>query len=257
MSADRGRAGAVAYIRTSSDEQDLSPDAQLNAITAWGAARGVPILEVYQDLDVSSQAPVAKRPGLPLAIDAVRRLRAAYLVAAVSDRFHRKSSVGDEIRSLTALAGGRVVTADGVEDGNSEGPAAWLITKILDLVSEYEVMMIRARTRRALDVRRRQGLVIGSVPLGYQAHTIGRTDEGKPIRQIKLDPREAAAAAVAVELRRQGMGLPTIGRELVARGFPPRGKRARETGRWHPQSVERLLERAPDLLAARDGDGES
>lgn len=248
MTAPAERVGAVAYLRTSTSRQDLSPEAQLHAIEQWAAARGVPILAVHADLDTSSQAPVGERPHLALAIDDVRRRRAAYLVAARSDRLHRRASVADEIRNLTALAGGRVVTADGVEDGDTDSPSAWLISKILDVVAEYEVIVLRARTRAAIDVRRRKGLVIGDVPLGYTTEQIGKTSQGKPICRLVVDPGEAAASQLAASLRADGRGYAAIGRQLVECGYLPRGKAARKRGAWHPESVRRLIDRAPDLL---------
>jgi DNA invertase Pin-like site-specific DNA recombinase len=62
---------AVAYVRMSTDRQDLSPDAQRAAISRWASAQGVAVVAWHDDLGVSGGTPLEERPGLLAAIEAI------------------------------------------------------------------------------------------------------------------------------------------------------------------------------------------
>src|SRR5262245_15133703 len=70
---------AVAYLRCSTERQDLSPDAQRAAITRWAAAHGVAVVAWHQDLGVSGGTPLEERPGLLGALESLRSSGAATL----------------------------------------------------------------------------------------------------------------------------------------------------------------------------------
>jgi hypothetical protein len=67
-------AAAVAYLRVSTDDQALGPEAQRAAIEAWAAARGVAVVAWFCDQGVSGAAAIDKRPAL---LDALAALRSA------------------------------------------------------------------------------------------------------------------------------------------------------------------------------------
>jgi DNA invertase Pin-like site-specific DNA recombinase len=231
------RVGAVGYIRTSKGSQTLSPAAQLEAIETWCRSHDVELLEVFEDLDTSSQSKIEDRIALPVAIATVKRRRARWLIAAMGDRFHRSNSIGEDIRLMTAVAGGRIVTADGAETGENDGPTGWLINTLLGAISEFEVRILRHRVRVALKVRQRAGVRVGSVPFGKRELPGGT----KGARKLVDSPDELRAIKLAGELRSDGLTYAQIGERLVEAGCKPRGAKARRDGRWHKESVRRLL----------------
>ena len=59
----------VGYVRVSTDEQALGPEAQRNALEAWCRAQEAVQVAVCEDIEVSGATPLEKRPGLNQALD--------------------------------------------------------------------------------------------------------------------------------------------------------------------------------------------
>lgn len=216
---------AVAYLRVSTEEQQLGPEAQRAAIARWAAGAGVEVVEVFEDR-MSGSLGASERPGLLQALGALRRHSAGVLVVARRDRLARDVLLVAQVEQLVAKAGARILSADGV--GAGDGPEAALMRRMIDGFAEYERALIRLRTRQALDVRRRRGeRYSGHAPIGQQL------DAGR------LAPlgHELAALARALLLRETGASQEMIARRLTAEGHPSRG------GRWHRTTVARMLRR--------------
>ena len=141
----------VGYVRVSTDEQALGPEAQREAIGAWCAREGAELVEVHADLGVSGGTPVEKRPGLKLALDTLAREGAGVLLVAKRDRLARDVVVGAVAERLVERLGARVLTADGT--GNGDGPEQQLMRHLINAFAEYERMVIGARTKAALRVK--------------------------------------------------------------------------------------------------------
>ena len=58
----RASSVAVSYLRSSTNCHELSPDSQRAAIDAWAKREGVEIVDTHEDLAVSGDAPLEKRP---------------------------------------------------------------------------------------------------------------------------------------------------------------------------------------------------
>ena len=63
---------AVAYLRVSTEEQHLGPEAQLAAIELWATRQGVTVVAVHRDLGVSGATPLADCKGLMAALEAAK-----------------------------------------------------------------------------------------------------------------------------------------------------------------------------------------
>src|SRR5688572_7271072 len=83
---------AVAYLRASTREQKLSPEAQRASIEAWAAREGVSIVAWFAD-SVSGATDPEKRPGLMGALAAVRENNVGLLVVAKRDRLARDRTI--------------------------------------------------------------------------------------------------------------------------------------------------------------------
>lgn len=215
---------AVAYLRASTDRQDISPDAQRAAIEAWAAGAKVTVVAWRSDLGVSGATPLEDRPGLLAALDALDVHTAGVLVIAKRDRLARDVLTAALVERLCERKGVRVRSADGVADG--DGPEAALLRGICDLFAAHERLIIKARTKAALAVKKARGERTGGVPIGSR---IG--DDGR----LAVDHVEAAAVARARELRREGKSLRKIAVALEAEGHRPRRQR------WHVQTLRRIV----------------
>jgi site-specific DNA recombinase len=200
---------AVGYVRVSTDEQSLGPEAQRAAIEKWAQSRGVRVAAVFADNGVSGATPAEKRPGLLAALAALRENGAGLLVAAKRDRIARDTVIVAMVEQAAVHAGAVVTTADGASDG--AGPEGQLMRGIVDVFAAYERGVIKSRTRAALAVKRTRGERIGGIPYGYElaadgVHLAESAAEQTVIGQIRgLRTAGLSLRAVTAECERRGM----------------------------------------------------
>lgn len=206
---------AVAYLRVSTDDQHLGPEAQRAALTAWAAREGVTIAAWHTDAGVSGGAAIADRPALLAALADLRTHGAGVLLVAKRDRLARDVMAAAMIERLTLDAGARVVSAAG-EGTEGDDPAAVLMRRMVDAFAEYERGLIAARTRAALAVKRARGEATSHAPYGY------RTDEDG--RLVKAEGEQAVIARVR-RARAEGITLRAIADALRAEGIVNRAGR--------------------------------
>ena len=100
--------------------------------------------------------------------------------------------------------------------------------RIVDAFAEYERLLIKARTRAALAVKKSRGERTGDIPYGWELGADGIHLEADSVEQRIL---------VAVrQYRAEGLTLRAIGARLEAAGIVPRAG-----GSWHPQTVSNVL----------------
>ena len=213
---------AVGYIRVSTEEQHLGPEAQRAAILAWATREGVSVLSWHTDAGVSGAAELDNRPALAAALGALRADAAGLLVVAKRDRLARDCYVAAAIDRAVATAGARVVSADGTCNGDT--PADAFMRTILDAAAQYERALIRGRTKAALAAKRAKGERTGTVPYGFTADTAGRLVEC---------PAELAVIAQVRALRGAGMTFRAIVSELARAGVVGRTGRALDVRQVH------------------------
>ncbi len=218
---------AIAYLRASTDDQKLGPEAQRAAITSYALANGFHVLSFHVDQGISGASPIDARPALLAALTAVRTHKAKALIVAKRDRLARDVLIAATIeRSLPK--GATIVSADGT--GNGDQPADQLMRTILDGMSEYERALIRGRTKQALQAKKAKGERTGSIPYGYQLAPDA----------ITLLPNEVEQATIqlAQDLRSLGLSHWKIVHSLKARGI--QGRTGNPLGLIQ---VQRLLQR--------------
>lgn len=198
---------AVAYLRVSTEEQHLGPEAQRLAISRWAEHAGLTVLAWHTDAGVSGAADLVDRPALARALDDLSTRGAGVLVVARRDRLARDVVIAATIERAVARWGAKVLSADGV--GNGDSPADQFMRTILDGAAAYERALIRARTRAALQARRAQHKRAGEVPWGYEAR-----DDGS----LEVHPIERAVIDRVLRLRAEGISLRGIVKALEAEG---------------------------------------
>jgi DNA invertase Pin-like site-specific DNA recombinase len=200
---------AVGYLRVSTDDQRLGPEAQRDAIQAWADREGIYVVAWHADQGVSGGSDLVDRPALVAALAELRTSRAGVLAVAKRDRLARDVYVASTIERAVAQCGARVASADGTANGDN--PADQFMRSILDAAAAYERGLIRARTKAALAVKRARGERVGAVPYGCRL-----AEDGKAFTP---DTSEQAAIAAARALRVDGWSYRRIRLELAARGM--------------------------------------
>jgi DNA invertase Pin-like site-specific DNA recombinase len=218
---------AIGYIRVSTEDQNLGPEAQRESLKKFCKLNGIELIAVYTDHGVSGGAELDKRPALMEAIDALADKGAGILLVAKRDRLARDTMYAAMIERLAERNGAKVQSADGV--GNGDSPESILMKNIIDCFAQYERAIIKARTKEALGVKKGKGERVGQIPYGWML-----SDDG-----IHLTPHIAEQEIIkaARKLREEGMTFQSIGDTLAKRGmFPREGKSF-----WYPQTVSNLL----------------
>ena len=223
---DRGKTDpqrVIGYVRVSSDDQQLGPDAQRVALEQWCAAHGGQLVLTCTDRGVSGGAALDQRPGLLAALAALKQHNAGILLVARRDRLARDTLIAALVEQHAQQLGAAIRAVDG--SGNTDTPEGVLLRRIVDAFAEYERLTIQARTKAALALKRsRRERISREPPYGWRLSSDGK--------HIELEPREQATVALAQKLRRSGMSLRRIGRRLEQRGYTPRSAK-----RWHPQTI--------------------
>jgi DNA invertase Pin-like site-specific DNA recombinase len=222
-------ARAVGYARVSTDQQTesgLGLEAQEAAIRVAASRLRLDLVRLFVDGGTSGKLAIEDRPVL---LDAVGTLRRGdVLLVAKRDRLGRDVIAVALIERLISKRGARVVSAAG-EGTDSDDPTAMLMRRMIDAFSEYERLLIGARTRSALAAKRRRGeRVSGIIPFGFQLAADNRSLE--PVAG------EQRALAKIQGLRRAGRSLRSIADALNVAGEVTRAGTA-----WRFEYVRNLV----------------
>jgi DNA invertase Pin-like site-specific DNA recombinase len=197
----------VIYLRVSTDQQvnsGLGLEAQrqmcLSYIHKTGTAQSV--LE-YMDEGFSGSLALDKRPAL---LESISQLeKGDILLIAKRDRIGRDPIVNAMIERAIDRKKARLVSASGdVNDSND--PSSILMKRMVDAFAEYERLIIGARTKAALQVKKKKGERIGHVPYGYRLSTDNV--------HIEEDKDEQYTLKLMRQLQQDGLSLRDIANEL-------------------------------------------
>jgi DNA invertase Pin-like site-specific DNA recombinase len=227
---------AIGYIRVSTEQQaqeGVSLDAQRAKLKTWCKANGYELVAIHEDAGISGALEIGDRPGLGAALDEAKRRKVAALVVVKRDRLARDYVEAGLIERLFAKVGAKVLATDGGANGDS--PEDMLQRGIVDLFATYERMLIKLRTKTALQHKKRTGQkYTNKTPYGFEAI------DGRLV-QVQ---QEAEVVAEIQTARAGGKTLQAIADSLNERGIPTK------TGRqWQPATIHYLLKRTA-LVAA-------
>lgn len=240
---------AVAYLRVSTREQHLGPEAQRAAIEAWAAAQGATVEGWHADLGVSGNRRWDRRPALVAALDQARRA-GAVLVVAKLDRLGRgletMVAIESELRRRRVLL--RSCAGEGT-DGDAGASDKRFQRGILHAVSGYELDRTSERIRAALAVKKSRGEAYTAVPpFGWRRVQV----EGGADR-LEHDAGEQATIAFLLERRARGRSL-----RAVVLDANRAGHRARNGRPLYLSLVVAILRReTPRAGGARGGEESS
>ena len=207
----------VAYLRTSKDEQNLGLEAQRAGIEQWCARHGLEVSSWHEE-QLSGATPVAQRPALTEALDAMRAANAHALVVLRRCRLGRDPKVIIEIESLAT-----VLDTEAAPDASPDDESEYMRRGMWDLMNAVERKRISRRTREALAALKARGVKLGNYPFGFD-------HSGQPIAT------EQAALLRMRTLKAEGQPLRAIAQQLTLDGLPPRGSK------WQLSTISRLLQ---------------
>lgn len=240
---------AVCYVRVSTDEQAESRaglEAQLHAVTQHCQKNGWQLVGTFTDAGVSGAAQLDKRPGLLDAVNAVTR--GAVLLVAKRDRLARDVVACAVVERMVKKRGGRVVSVAGEGTDNDDATSV-LMRRIVDAFSEHERLVIAARTRAALQAKKRRGERAGRVPFGYQladATTSATRSRAGNVVALEAVPAQLAVVERIRRERASGRSMRAIAKGLTDDKVPT----ATGAARWAQSTIQRVLQRFNDVAEA-------
>jgi len=221
------------YRRVSGEEQAQSMhglNGQEDAARAYAVRMGWEVIGVFTDAAVSGSLGLEHRPAMIEAIATLKR--GDVLLVSKRDRIGRLEPMAMAmIEAAVKRCGARIVSAAG-EETESDDPASVLMRRMVDAFAEYGRLVIKARTKAALQAKTRRGEKTGGqAPYGSELGSDGKT----------LVPNQAEQEVITLvrELRARGETLQAITKTLNDRGIQRRGG-----GQWDHQFISRLLKRA-------------
>ena len=219
-------ARAVGYIRVSTDDQKLSPEAQREAINRWSMVNKINVVGIYEDLGVSGSTPLEERPGMTKTLNHLDNERCDFVVVATHDRVSRDMLQALLLEQILRRKKAQLVTV--LEDPDAElTPETTLNKRVIQAFAEYERAQIRRRTKNALAQLKLTGKKLG--PPSFE-----RTKAGREVARMVCD------------LHDSGMGYRKIVDTLRARNVKPlRGKL------WHVSAVRAILSRGRERFQER------
>lgn len=219
---------AVGYLRVSTEQQadsGLGLEAQKKAIEEYAQKSGYVVSEFFSDEGLSGSLSVEKRPGMLAAIASLPR--GGLFIVAKRDRLGRDPFVVAMVESAISRKKAKIVSAAG-EGTENDDPSSILMRRMVDAFGEYERLIIKSRTKSALQAKKAKGQRVGHIPFGYRL-----ADDGVFLEKNEL---EQDILRQMRELRSEGHSLRKIADEMNQRQAFNRGNSL-----WHHASVHRIL----------------
>ncbi len=219
----------IIYLRVSTDQQvrsGLGLEAQRNICLEYISKNGNhPFLE-FVDEGYSGALSMDKRPNLLLALHELEK--GDVFMVAKRDRLGRDVIVNAMIESAIQRKKATIVSASGDFCGDSD-PSSILMTRLIDSFAEYERLIIGARTKVALKVKKDRGQRTGHIPFGYKL-----SEDKIHLKECK---KEQEILCFMKDLRKSGSSFGKISNTLNESGFTNR-----DDSIWNRISVYRILQ---------------
>lgn len=153
---------AIAYLRTSTDEQELGIDAQRREVEQWSSNYGISIEKYCIDQGVSGTTDAMKRPGLSTLLGMVSAGGIDYLIVTKADRLARGHALAGFLEYVCARKQTKLLILNQEPNPNVvELPEKKLMNGVLSAFSEYERSLIGIRTKAALAAKKAAGERLG------------------------------------------------------------------------------------------------
>ncbi len=211
----------VSYVRVSTDKQHrsgLGLEAQEEAVREFLLRRSANLVAEFVEIESGAKN---DRPQLAMALQSCERMNATLLIAKL-DR------LGRNVAFISALMESKInfVAADNPH-------ASRLMLHLLAAFAEHERDMIRERTRAALAAAKARG-----VKLGTNGAILAEKSKAEAVVHALSVAHHIQAA--------QASGAITL--TAIATWLNQHQVPSRESARWHPNSVARVIKRLSSKL---------
>lgn len=222
----------IIYLRVSTDQQGLGIEAQRDICNKY--LSNFPVSEIieFTDEGYSGALELDKRPGLLSAIDELEN--GDILLIAKRDRIGRDPIVNAMIERAVDRKKAKLVSASG-DVRNDNDPTSILMRRMVDAFSEYERLIIGARTKAALQVKKKKGERIGHIPFGYRLCEDGI--------HIEICPEEQGTLNKIRWFRQKQMSLRCIAKQMNLLQIFNRGSKY-----WNQVSIMRVMNNLHEML---------
>jgi len=224
----RGKCKIVGYLRTSTEDQKVSIEAQQETVYRIAKDHGCDVLKVFTEHESGGNN---ERLELDKAIRHARRTGAILCVAKL-DRLAR------DAQFLMTIFDGDVPTLFGDMPEVDGSPASRFMVQNMAAVAEYERRRMGERMRDWHRARKAKGLAPGfRANLDDQARAKGAAVSAQN-RTSKAIEEMSDIAEIATQKRQEGFSLQAIADHLNSEGYP-----TRKGGTWSAVQVKRILDR--------------
>lgn len=215
----------VIYLRVSTGQQAISGlglEAQ-RELCLKKVPKGADVLE-FADEGLSGTLDFEKRPALLSAVNCLQK--GDIMLIAKRDRIGRDPGVNALIEKAVLRRKATILSASGDFDNNND-PTSILMKRMVDVFAEYECKIIGARTKAALQIKKKNNQRVGHIPYGFQLA------EDK----IHLLPNEKENENLSLmrQLRGQDYSLRRIAHKLNEL------KKFNRNGIWNHSAVKRVM----------------
>jgi site-specific DNA recombinase len=203
---------AIGYVRVSTEEQareGISLDNQKDRIKSYCQYKSLELLQIIEDAGISGGKNKA-RPGF---VELLDRIESNHIEAVVLYSLERLSRDMLTLLALERLLDEKVIELHTVEGQVDTGsPDGWLNFAMKAFLGEMERRQVKYRTKKAMEYKKGQGSVVGSVPFGYRR-------EGN---DLVVDLHEQSVVRLINTLYSQSMRLIDISKILKRQGMKTR-----------------------------------
>ena len=212
---------AVGYCRVSTEEQisGTSLDTQRQAIEREAEHRGYELIKVYSDEGISGAK--YERPALQEMLKDAEQGKFEMVFYTSLTRLSRST---EDVYQIMSRLDKAHVASWCIEDPSisTGGKTGKLLLAVLSGISEFERESIKERCTSGLMSRWRSGMVIGTLPFGFE-----KDEDGKP----RINETEAEIYRLIVKLYlTDRLSTKGIAAELTKRGIPTRKRSSRWAG---------------------------
>jgi DNA invertase Pin-like site-specific DNA recombinase len=227
--------GLIGYRRVSTVRQldGYGLPTQEKDLRAYARRNPVRLLGIETDGARSGTLAVGERPGLAVILQAIAGGKAdGLLLPGNLDRLARELTVQEAVLAQVWRLGGEVYTTlDGlVPQDDPDDPMRTAMRQMAGVFAQLDRALVIKRLKGGRRTKSEQGGYAGYGSPAFGTHSVDK--------QLAADPAEQAAISRMVALRAGGASIRAVCATLNAESLP-----SKRGGRWHPQTVARVLAR--------------
>ena len=226
------------YIRVSTDQQQLSIEAQRERLQAYCEFRNLHLDDIFADPDVSGSKPILSRPAGSRLCETVKK--GDDVIAVKLDRCFRDAADGINTLFWWQDQGVTLHLADSSAIADTRTAAGFLTIAIQLVVGQYERMATSERTSQAMRSAQSNGKRMSKLlPYGFEEDPESEFDqEVGMFERIRENPAEQATLKDMQMLNEKGLGYQAIATKLNEHGYNQRNGKP-----WSRQMVWGIIAR--------------